>query len=163
MHPGAYEFIGRYATEDDITVIEVGSRDINGSARIHFPRARWTGLDLYPGPAVDHVGNGLDYDPSDAVDLVVIAEVFEHCPYWQKMLRHVSYWLKPGGRIIITCAGPGRDPHSAIDGRALRPDEHYANITAKELSDALHEAGFEQIEVSGNEYWRDTYGIATKA
>jgi hypothetical protein len=72
-------------------------------------------------------------------------------------------WLLPKGRIIITCAGPGRDPHSAIDGGELRPDEHYANISQQEMREALEFATFGQIKVSGNEYWRDTYAIATKA
>ena len=163
MHPGAFEFVGRYATTDAISVIEVGSRDLNGSIRCHFPAATWTGLDLHSGPSVDIVLDALDYTPADAVDLVIIAEVFEHCPYWGEVLHHVANWLKPGGRIIITAAGPGRDPHSGIDGGELRAGEHYANVTARDLSDELQFAGFQQIEVSGNEYWKDTYAIATKA
>lgn len=163
MHPGAFEFVGRYATRDDISVIEIGSRYINGSVRSHFPNACWTGIDLYPGDYVDFVVDALDYDPEHRVDLVVCCEVFEHTAQWAEILDAAWYWLLPKGRILITCAGPGRDVHSAIDGGALQPDEHYANITARELSDALHEAGFEQIEVSGNMYWCDTYGTATKA
>lgn len=162
MHPGAFEFVGRYATTDTIAVIEVGSRDLNGSIRCQFPAATWTGLDLQSGPSVDIVTDALDYVPADIVDVVIIAEVFEHCPYWGEVLHHVANWLKPGGRIIITCAGPGRDPHSAIDGGALHPDEHYANVSQDELREALEFATFGQIEVSGNEYWKDTYAIAWK-
>lgn len=163
MHPGAFEFVGRYATTDEISVIEIGSRDINGSVKPHFPAAIWTGLDLYPGPGVDVVCDAVEYYPEPHFDLLICCEVFEHCPYWGEILHHVEPWLKPGGRIIITAAGPGRNPHSAIDGGELRPGEHYANIVARELSDELHFAGFENIEVSGNEYWKDTYAIATKA
>ena len=162
MHPGAFEFVGRYATNDAITVIEVGSRDLNGSIRCHFPAATWTGLDLHSGPSVEIVTDALDYAPADLVDAVIIAEVFEHCPYWGEVLHHVAKWLKPNGRIIITCAGPSRDPHSAVDGGELHPDEHYANISQDELAEELHFAGFNQIEVSGNEYWKDTYAIAVK-
>lgn len=162
MHPGAFEFVGRYATLDDISVIEVGSRDINGSVRCHFPAATWTGLDLYPGPSVDIVTDALDHTPVDQVDLVVICEVFEHCPYWGEVLHHIESWLKPRGRLIVTCAGPGRETHSAIDGGVLHPDEHYANITQDELAEELHYAGYVEIQVSGNEHWRDTYAIATK-
>lgn len=163
MHPGAFEFVGRFATRDAISVVEIGSRDINGSVRCHFPVADYIGLDLIAGPSVDVVCDALNYEPPQKVDLVVCCEVFEHCSYWGELLNHVSSWLTPGGRIIITCAGPGREPHSAIDGGALHPDEHYANISARELSDELHNAGFKQIEVSGNEYWKDTYAIAMKS
>lgn len=162
MHPGAFEFVGRYATNDALSVVEIGSRDINGSVRPHFPGARWIGLDLYQGPSVDVVGNALDYTPDEAVDLVVCCEVFEHCIAWDALLRKSFQWLKPGGRIIITCAGPGREAHSAIDGGPVHPDEHYANVTQSELSEELQFSGFERIEVSGNEYWKDTYGIAWK-
>lgn len=162
MHAGAFEFVGQYATRDALTVIEVGSRDINGSIRCHFPAATWTGLDLHSGPSVDIIADALDYTPADRVDLVLICEVMEHCPRWQEMVHHVASWLRPGGRIIITCAGPGRDPHSAIDGGPLQLNEHYANVTQDDLAEELHYAGFVQIEVSGNEHWKDTYAIAER-
>ena len=163
MHPGAFEFVGKFATRDALSVIEIGSRDINGTIRAHFPAATWIGLDLHPGPSVDIVTDALDYTPEALVDLVICCEVFEHCGYWGEVLQHVASWLKPGGRIIITCAGPGREPHSAIDGGELHPDEHYGNISQDELAEELHYAGFRGIEVSGNEHWKDTYATAVKA
>lgn len=163
MHPGAFEFVGRYATTAELSVIEIGSRDINGSVKPHFPGATWTGLDLIAGPAVDVVCDALDYEPPQKVDLVVCAEVLEHCMTWDSLIFHAASWLKPGGKLLITCAGPGRDPHSAIDGGPLHPDEHYGNISQTELIEELRFAGLTDIEVSGNEYWRDTYAIATKA
>lgn len=162
MHPGAFEFVGRYATTELITVVEIGSRNINGSIRPHFPGATWTGLDLIAGPAVDVVCDALDYEPPQKVDLVVCAEVLEHCMTWDSLIFHAASWLKPGGKILITCAGPGRDPHSAIDGGQLHPDEHYGNVSQTELIEELRFAGLTDIEVSGNEYWMDTYAIATK-
>ncbi len=163
MHPGAFEFVGRYATNDELSVIEIGSRDINGSVRPHFPGASWTGLDLYPGLGVDVVADAIDYEPEALFDVVVCCEVLEHCYYWPHLLYAAERWLKPGGKVIVTCAGPGREAHSAIDGgELLHPDEHYANITQVELQIELHEAGFQNIEVSGNEYWKDTYAVAWK-
>lgn len=162
MHAGPFEFVGRYATAEPIAVIEVGSRDINGSVRSHFPNASWFGIDLWPGTHVDLVADALQYNPDPMFDLVVICEVMEHCPRWQEMIHHVANWLRPGRRIIITCAGPGRDPHSAIDGGPLHPDEHYANVTQDDLAEELHYAGFVAIEVSGNDHWKDTYAIAER-
>jgi hypothetical protein len=31
----------------------------------------------------------------------------------------------------MTAGGIGREPHSAHDGAALRPDEHYGNLTER--------------------------------
>ena len=163
MHPGAFEFVGRFATSDAVSVVEIGSRDINGTIRSHFPAAHWTGLDLYPGPSVDWVGDAMEYETQTPVGIVICCEVFEHSNKWPFLLHRASHWLRPGGQIIITCAGQGRDPHSAIDGGELHPDEHYANITQDELAEELHYAGFIGIESSGNEHWRDTYATAMKA
>ena len=162
MHPGAFEFVSRYATLDAISVIEVGSRDINGSIRCHFPAATWTGIDLIAGPAVDVVCDAMEYNPPQLVDVVICCEVLEHCMTWDALIFHAASWLKPGGKILITCGGLGRDPHSAFDGGALQPDEHYGNISQDELAEELHYAGFIQIDVSGNEHWRDTYAVALK-
>jgi hypothetical protein len=162
MHPGAFEFIGRHLTTESIYVAEIGSRDINGSIRCQFPNATWIGIDLIAGPAVDIVCDALDYQPPQKVDIVICCEVLEHCMTWGSLISHAASWLKPGGKILITCGGPGRDPHSAFDGGALQPDEHYGNISLDELAEELHYAGFVQIDVSGNEHWRDTYAVAWK-
>jgi SAM-dependent methyltransferase len=162
MHTAAYEYVSQFSIYFPSTVIEIGSRDLNGSVRPLFPAASWTGIDLYPGPSVDIVTNALDYTPESLVDMVICCEVFEHTPNWGEILTHAATWLKPGGRIIITCAGPGRGPHSAIDGGELHPDEHYANISQDQMAEEMHYAGFIQIDVSGNEHWRDTYAIAIR-
>jgi SAM-dependent methyltransferase len=163
MHAAAFEFIGNYGTFDYLTVIEIGSRNINGSVRCHFPGADWIGLDLHPGPCVDVVCDAMLYKPSEQVDRVVCCEVFEHTSHWREIIASVFGWLKPGGIFLITCAGTGRSPHSAIDGGALRPDEHYENIGQHEVEAALRAAGFGKITTRRNERWKDTYAVAIKS
>jgi len=160
MHSAAFEFVGRYATDEPLRVIEIGSRDLNGTVRPHFPAANWIGLDLNPGPCVDVVCDALDYVPANPVDLVICCEVFEHTPNWGAIIAHAATWIVSGGRMLITAAGPGREPHSAADGGALRPGEHYENLTEDRLAEELHFAGFEEIETSGNQHWRDVYAVA---
>ena len=162
MHAGAFEFVGRFSTCESISVIEIGSRDINGTVRVHFPEADWIGLDLHPGPFVDVVVDAMVYTPQKLVDLVVCCEVFEHASHWREMLKHAATWLKPRGKIIITCAGEGRAPHSAIDGGPLRAGEHYANIDQVEMGSALSDSGFAEVATHRNEHWKDTYAVAVK-
>ena len=162
VHPECRRYLRRFFTLKSIDVIEIGSRDINGSARAFFPNAKWLGLDLSAGVGVDIICDAADYSPERTVDLVVCCEVLEHCERWKELIERAAEWLKPNGRIIITCAGPGREAHSAIDGGPLHPDEHYANISQGELKEALEFATFGHIEVSGNEYCKDTYAIAWK-
>lgn len=146
MHVAAYEFVRQYGTTEPIEVIEIGSRDINGSAQDHFPNALWTGLDLYPGPRVDVVCNATEYEPETPVDLVICCEVLEHAEDWRELIRVGAKWLQDGGKLIVTCAGPGRKQHSAVDGGTLRAGEYYRNLTAYEVAEQMRDAGL-QIEL----------------
>ena len=147
MHAEAFRFVRMFATNDAIDVIEIGSRDINGSVRALFPAANWIGLDLHSGPAVDVVCDAEHYQPADKVDLVICCEVLEHAANWRELIRVAASWLRPDGRLIVTCAAPGREPHSAIDGEhRLLDGEHYENLTADEVADAMRAAGLGWIE-----------------
>jgi len=163
MHPGAFEFIGRYATAESIRVIEIGSRDINGSARPHFPAAEWIGIDLYPGPSVDVVADARQYQPDQRANLVICAEVFEHVQHWRELVQAAWRMLIPGGLFLATCGGPGRDPHSGIDGGTVRPAEWYCNLTPADVAAGMERHGFSARVIESNEHWRDVYCEATKA
>lgn len=162
MHPAAFEFVSRYATRDPISVIEIGSRDINGSVRPHFPAASWIGIDVIAGPSVDVVIDAMIYKPSQQVDMVICCEVFEHESRWKDILVRALAWLKPGGQIILTCGGIGRDPHSAIDGGPLRPGEWYQNVSEHRMRYALEITGFCGLYTEDNAHAKDTYAVACK-
>lgn len=161
MHLEAYEYMRKFATELPLTVIEIGSRDVNGTARDHFPNAKWTGLDLYDGPAVDVVVNAVLWSPPDKVDLVVCCEVLEHARNWKEVIRVAASWLKPGGRLLITCGGEGRIMHSHIDGLELRPGEYYRNITADEITEQFRANEIQQVQAIAA--GADTYASGTRS
>lgn len=145
MHTEAFAFIKQFATSDPVEVIEIGSRNINGTVRKLFPNATWTGLDLYAGRDVDWVGNALEYDPKGLVDVVICCEVFEHTQQWRELVSKSASWLRQSGELLITCAGNGRTPHSHVNGGKLRRGEHYANLTDTLLRDSLVGAGLRAI------------------
>lgn len=152
MHKAAYEFIREHKTDATISVIEIGSRNINGTVRDHFPNATWTGLDLYPGPCVDVVCDATQWTPKSQVDLVICCEVLEHTPQVAEICNQAYEWLRDGGRFIGTAAGIGRAVHSAIDGRKLlHPGEHYANISPRMLEPALARFSRAMIRVVGTD------------
>lgn len=163
MHDEAAEFVAGHATVKPITVIEIGSRNINGTSRIWFPNARWTGLDILEGEMVDIVIDAEHYEPDELVDMVICCEVYEHAPRWKKILKASSQWLKPVGKMLITCAGPDRVPHSAIDGEhRLLDGEHYANISRSEIEEEMTKSGLISIKTSGNRQI-DTYAVGFKS
>lgn len=146
MHSECFEFVKQFATLEQIKIVEIGSRDINGSVRALFPRATFTGLDLSPGRGVDIVIDATRWIPPEPVDCVICCEVLEHASNWREIIDTAAAWLKTGGRIILTCAGPGRAEHSAIDGGALRPGEYYLNLTDSMIAEQLMSSGFEAID-----------------
>jgi hypothetical protein len=163
MHDGAFEFVRRFSTDESLTVIEIGSMDINGSVRPCFPNASWIGIDVAAGPGVDIVIDAIDYSPECQADLVICTEVLEHTDMWCQIISRAETWIKPGGRIIITCAGTGRLPHSAVDGGPVQAGEHYANITHEQLAAEFQNGGFTDIHAECNQEWKDSYAVATKA
>lgn len=154
MHTEAHDYVARFATSAEVDVIEIGSRDINGTVRDLFPNARYVGVDVVDGKGVDVVADAATWTPKRKADIVVCCEVFEHTDAWQDIVANAAKMLRKGGRLIVTCAGPGRKPHSAVDGGALRDDEFYANVTADELHDAMHAAGL--VSVQSEEAGYDT-------
>lgn len=149
MHAEAMEYIERFATTDAVRVLDIGGRDINGSPRHLFPNAAsYVVVDLHDGPGVDVVGDVLEWTPPHPFDVVVCAEVFEHTPDWPEILERSFGLLAPGGRLVVTCAGPGRGVHSAIDGEwRLHPGEHYANVDSDDLAAGMLSAGFVDVKV----------------
>lgn len=146
--------VGHAHLDREPRILEFGSRDINGSARnalplaLSYPSSHWTGIDLEPGDRVDIVGDAATIDLTPAAfDLVVCTEVLEHAVNWPLIIRNAANHLVPGGWLFVTCAGPGRLPHSAVDGLALREGEWYMNILPEDLDRVLLTSGFARRRV----------------
>ena len=173
MHNAVLDWVGQFRTKADLSVLDIGGRDLNGSPRTFFPNANpYHVLDLYPGPNVDIVADAAKWDfrseeTRDGVkrgpyDLVVCTEVFEHTPHWPDIIATAYAVLRPGGWLIFTCAGPGRPVHSGIEPvwGLVEGEEHYANVSVEEVSEVLHVQGWNAIEV--RQLGLDTQGKAVK-
>lgn len=145
MHPAAHDWVARWATTEPIAVLDIGGRNINGDCRALFVNAMYTSLDLYPGPGVDIVADAADWVPDRTYDIVICTEVFEHTEAWPQMC--VTAYKACGQLFIATMAGPGRKPHSGIDGAALQDGEWYQNIDPAILERVLYETGFTHVTV----------------
>ncbi len=161
MHAEARAFIKRHATIHRLDVVEFGSRNVNGQIRDLFPNSWFTGVDITAGEGVDIVIDAARYEHPQPCDLVVCAEVLEHAPNWQAIVDNAYRILRPGGVFIVTCAGPGREPHSAVDGGKVRDGEYYANVSTGQLSGAMWRAGFDMVRT--NQVGTDTQGLGYRA
>ena len=146
----------------DLSILEIGSLDINGSVRPIFKpfQVTYTGIDMQEGPGVDIVVDAAKFINFEDYDVVVCAEVFEHTPYWPQIIQNTYNNLRPGGIFIATMAGEGRYPHSAIDENPIRDWEHYSNIGWWELQQTLKKVGFKDVNV--NVLGQDTRCSAVK-
>ena len=135
MHEGARAFIERKVEElgPFNTVLEIGSRYINGSVKEFFAGSDYFGIDKTGGQGVDYVVDALNWQTAVRFDCIVCCEVFEHEPSWPLLVGKIASWLAPEGVALLTMAGPGREPHSAIDGSSLRAGEPYENVTPDDL------------------------------
>lgn len=149
LHIEAMAWVARHATNEPVTVLDLGGRDLNGSVRALWPHAAvYRVVDILPGDGVDIVADAAKWAPDAFYDVVVCCEVFEHTLVWSQIIETAYKACKPGGTFIATMAGPDRPSHSGIDGGPdLHPGEFYENIDPARLKRVLAEVGWEDIVV----------------
>lgn len=142
MHAGARQFVASQVVGQKFeSVVEIGGRDINGGVRDLIDADMYTSIDLFDGPGVDVVADATTCAMASQVDLVVCCEVLEHAADPELIVKTAMSWLKPGGKLILTCATDPRAPHSTHDGAGVRDGEHYGNIDKDALWWWIRNAG----------------------
>lgn len=139
MHPEARDFVQRQVGR--LSLLEFGSRDVNGGIRDLFTGWDYLGVDRVPGRGVDAVADAAMFDTPKRYDVVACCEAFEHAENWRAIVANAFRLLRPGGLFVGTAAGPDREPHNC-DGTPHDGKEWYANIVPDELADELHAVGF---------------------
>ncbi len=148
MHDAAFNYVRDQFLEHGpwATVIEFGSRNINGGVRELFNGVDFLGIDVREGEGVDLVADAATVEVGP-VDCVICTEVLEHADNAEQIIANAYRSLNRGGVFIMTCGGPGRHEHSAIDGLGLQPGEFYRNVDAETLSEWLERAGFSEYGI----------------
>lgn len=155
MHPAAYEWVAAHTQTG--RVLEIGSRNVNGSVRPLFANSEYIGIDVTEGEGVDLVVDVCEYN-AKKFDVIVCCEVLEHAKNWKAILDACGRLIKKGGTLILTAAGPGRPEHSAVDGAELRAGEWYGNIKPADLEAALKGWAKVDVDVLGH----DVRAVAVK-
>tara|TARA_Y100000592_G_scaffold100622_1_gene181548 strand:+ start:2368 stop:2898 length:531 start_codon:yes stop_codon:yes gene_type:complete len=114
-------------------VLELGSRDINGSPRsVCEGVSEYIGIDFHGGKGVDIAGvahHVIAERDLKGFDLIVSTEMLEHDPYWEDTIKAAVGALADGGLLLITCASKKRGEHNLEDSpepgyyRGLDPGE----------------------------------------
>lgn len=120
MHSSVLEFGESIFDTEMITgksVLEVGSRNVNGSLSAHIESlnpASYVGVDMVPGEGVDvamPVSELVTEFGANAFDVVFSTEMLEHCEDWKNAIDQMKAVTSAGGTLIITTRGPGFPYH----------------------------------------------------
>jgi len=122
--PEAAAFVRRALTVEDVKgrrVVEVGSCDVNGSARSAlevFGPARYVGVDIVRGPSVDVVEDASRlvgrFGPA-SFDVVLSTEMVEHVEDWRAVFTNLKGLCALGGVVVVTTRSPGFPYHACPD------------------------------------------------
>lgn len=154
-------------------VLEIGSRNINGTLRDEFADGElgggeYVGVDCQAGDGVDVVCLGHEYDaPDGSFDVVLAAETFEHDPHAEQTVANMLRLLRSGGLFFMTCGGEGRREHGTTrTGKRYGPDaNYYGNVTMGQFLawSGADRATFREIYLRHNAETCDLYFFGIKA
>jgi SAM-dependent methyltransferase len=160
--------------KSETRIIDFGSLDINGGPHrlLESIDCEYTGVDLDEGDNVDLICRGelVDY-PTASFDIAMSSELFEHTPTWREIFYNMCRLTKPGGIVVISCAGRFREEHgtSRSDKGASAPFvvrqgvEYYGNVSARNLRRAISlDSWFDRYELFENYWPHDTYFVGIR-
>jgi hypothetical protein len=115
MHNSVQEFVKSAITKEMAngkSVLEVGSLNVNGSARPYIeslgPKS-YLGIDMRAGSGVDKVCDIAKMPEEAKYSLVVCTEMLEHAKDWRQAISKMKSLA--GEYILITARGPGFPRH----------------------------------------------------
>lgn len=178
MHDQVIEFVRRVAAakgldQDPVNVLDIGGRKVSTDRYYQgpqpaelFPNAAYDILDLVDGPDVSILADAtrtwtIPPWTHSFFDVVICTEVLEHVKDWVSLLATAHQVMRPGGTLILTCAGPGRPPHAGFHEFDEKPtNEFYANVEHLELRKVLEFVGFRDVITF--QVNLDTQAVATR-
>ncbi len=117
MHPANRVWLkhlrGRYREYfNEAKVLEIGSYNVNGTARDFFSDCEYVGVDRDAGPGVDLVCQAIDtkFEPL-YFDALVAMSVFEHDSDWASAFEHVLQWVRKHGLVVLCWGAEGNRQH----------------------------------------------------
>jgi SAM-dependent methyltransferase len=131
--------------------------DINGSNRYLFTGGYYVGIDLVSGKNVDILCP--IHDMVGEWEVVISTECLEHDQYWIDSIRNMVEILKPGGLLIVTCAGRNRPIHGTFDETpedSPGTNHYYRNLTPDDVKSAVNfDEAFIDYEITESAAGRD--------
>lgn len=143
----------------NVSVIDCGSLDINGSLRDFFENPDYLGVDIAHGRGVDLVCKVHELNLTKKFDVVVSSEMLEHDEHWRESLAKMYDLCRSGGLIVISAAGEGRSEHGTRRTGAIwgTSGDYYMNILEKHIKEVYNPSMFTEMEISHEKKHGDIY------
>lgn len=171
MHASAMRF-GRaffdtyIGNKSGLTIVDLGSQDVNGSLRsVAPPNSKYIGVDFADARGVDIVisdAYALPFD-NDSADVVVSSSCLEHSEFFWLVYNEMLRILKPRGLLYLNVPSNGPFHRYPVDCWRFYPDSGVA------LQSWGRRSGFEHVVLlesftgrQENDYWNDFVAVFLK-
>jgi SAM-dependent methyltransferase len=167
MHPSSFAHmqstVQQYLGDcSPLSVLDIGSYDVNGSYKPIFNRPGWTyvGVDQTEGPNVDVISKDPHKLPfnDNHFGLVVSGQAFEHMEYFWIAILEIARVLKPNGKAIIIAPSKGPEHRYPIDCWRFYPDGFQTLGKWSGLAVLTTKSDLADV----NSGWGDTVGVFQK-
>lgn len=134
MHDTAMEYGGAFfhtylKNPVNLTIVDIGSQDVNGSLRsVAPPNNKYIGVDFADAKGVDVVITdpyALPFE-DESVDVVVSSSCFEHSEFFWLLFNEALRILKPTGLLFINAPSNGAFHRFPVDCWRFYPDSGVA-------------------------------------
>jgi SAM-dependent methyltransferase len=155
--------------QEHLTIVDLGSQDINGSYRPLFETPTWhyIGVDMAAGPNVDVVLA----DPynwrelhRESADVIISGQTFEHTEFFWLTIQQIVRTMKPGGLLCIIAPSSGPEHRFPVDCWRVYPDGLRALARYAQLEVVETWTQWEDLPQYDNESnkWHDSVLVARK-
>jgi SAM-dependent methyltransferase len=158
----------RSRENESLTIVDIGSQDINGSYKPLFdlPKWRYIGVDKESGSNVDIVlENPYQFRgiKSESVDVVISGQAFEHVEYFWITMLEITRILKPGALCCLIVPSSGPQHRFPLDCWRFYPDglKALAYYACLDVIEVLWDEKPPQY-ADGSHLWRDVLIVYSK-
>ena len=124
------KFFNAYVKDGEgLTIVDIGSQDVNGSLRSVAPKSsKYIGVDFVEGNGVDVIISdpySLPFD-ENSVDVCVCSSCFEHSEFFWLLFTEILRILKPTGVFYLNVPSNGFFHRFPVDCWRFYPDSGMA-------------------------------------
>lgn len=155
-------------TGQKISILDVGSQDVNGSYKPIFEQDSWhyTGADIIPGENVDIILHDIYHwreIKSNSMDVVVTGQTFEHIEFFWLTILEIFRVLKPSGYGCIIAPASGGEHRYPVDCWRFYPDGFKSLCKFSGLTEMEAYTQWQPLNYrDGSDIWKDSVLICQK-